>query len=360
MLYPLKFRPLYKNYIWGGRNLKRFGKKLPEGKTAESWEVSCHPDGVSVVSNGIYSGTALPELIGEFGRELVGNELPQGEVEKFPLLVKLIDANEKLSVQVHPDDGYAALYEKGELGKNEAWYVLDAKQGARLVYDVLPGVTAESFERAVSENRIESCLKYVQVYPGDVLNIPAGLVHAIGEGILIAEIQQNSNTTYRVYDYDRVDAKGNKRPLHIDKALDVIDFNSSGRREKTEGLECALNARVSRRFLIANRYFSLELYRVYGHIDEYANGSRFSIYVFIDGEGEIQFRGGAVKFSKGESVLIPAALGEYRVSGKFKALRSYVPDIEKDVTEFLLDYGYTRDEIYRKIAGFGRVLAGAL
>ena len=189
------------------------------------------------------------------------------------------------------------------------------------------------------------------------MNIPAGLVHAIGEGILIAEIQQNSNTTYRVYDYDRVDSKGSKRPLHMDKALDVIDFGSSGRREKVDGLECALSNKVSRRVFAANQYFALEMYRVIGTVDEYADGSKFFIYVFVEGEGEIEGPEGTTRFAAGDTVLIPAALGRYRLSGRFKALRSYVPDIEKDVVGFLTEYGYGTEEIFRKVAGLERVAA---
>ena len=357
MLYPLKFKPVYKQYLWGGTNLRKLGKEIPGGIVAESWEVSCHPDGISIVSNGEHAGRTLPSLLGEFRQGLVGEELTGRHMEKFPLLVKFIDANERLSVQVHPDDRYALLHEEGELGKNEIWYVIDAKPGAKLVYGLLPGITARELEKAAAENRLDSCLNYVNVYPGDVLNIPAGLVHAIGEGILIAEIQQNSNTTYRVYDYDRVDSKGSKRPLHMDKALDVIDFGSSGRREKVDGLECALSNKVSRRVFAANQYFALEMYRVIGTVDEYADGSKFFIYVFVEGEGEIEGPEGTTRFAAGDTVLIPAALGRYRLSGRFKALRSYVPDIEKDVVGFLTEYGYGTEEIFRKVAGLERVAA---
>ena len=232
MLYPLKFKPLYKDYIWGGRNLEALGKTLPAtGIVAESWEVSCHKNGSSIIANGEYGGTTLPELLEQLGRTLVGSSLSQKDVDKFPLLIKFIDAENNLSVQVHPDDVYAYKNENGEYGKNEMWFIISAKPGAKLVYDVIPGTTREKFADAVSENRIESLLKKVEVFAGDVINIPAGLVHAIGKGILLAEVQQNSDTTYRVYDYGRTG-----RPLHIAKALDVIDFNSAGRREKYAGL----------------------------------------------------------------------------------------------------------------------------
>jgi mannose-6-phosphate isomerase len=257
MFYPFKFQPVYKDYIWGGRNFEKLGKTLPKGIVAESWEVSCHPDGVSIIENGEFRGIPLPSMVDIYGRILVGTALPEKDLRKFPLLVKFIDANKDLSVQVHPDDNYANTYENGEYGKNEMWYIMSAEPGAKLIYDVVPGTTRESFRRAVEEDNIEHCLKSMEVFPGDVINIPSGLIHAIGKGILLAEIQQNSNTTYRVYDYNRTDKNGSKRPLHIGKALDVIDFDASGRKEKYRGLEISAGADSSKKFLIANSYFSV-------------------------------------------------------------------------------------------------------
>lgn len=351
MLYPLKFKPVYKDYIWGGRNLEKLGKQLPEGIVAESWEISCHPDGPSVIANGRFEGVTLSDLIREFGRKIIGSRLPESHVQKFPLLVKLIDANAKLSVQVHPEDDYARVHENGELGKNEMWYIISAEPGAKLVYDVRPGVSKESFARAVKENAIGSCLKEVEVFPGDTLNIPAGLVHAIGEGIVLAEVQQNSNTTYRVYDYDRVDSQGNKRPLHIDKALEVIDFNTGTRKEKAEGLKVSIDDCSSKEYKVANRYFSVELYTVNSEVQETADGGKFHLYVFTEGEGEIRWSSGTMKISGGESILIPASLGHYSLSGSFKALKSYVPDIEADVMVPLKNAGYTEETIVEKVAG---------
>lgn len=351
MLYPLKFKPVYKDYIWGGRNLEKLGKKLPEGIVAESWEISCHPDGISVVENGELEGMALPDLIGKYGREIVGTDLPEKDLAKFPLLVKIIDANDKLSVQVHPEDSYAQVNENGELGKNEMWYIISAQPGARLIYDVIPGTTKESFEQAVKDNNINSCLKTIEVLPGDVLNIPAGLVHAIGEGIVLAEIQQNSNTTYRVYDYDRVDKNGAKRPLHLEKALDVIDFNASGRKEKYDGIEIKQNGNSSKKYMVANRYFAVELYDVDGNVSENADGSKFYLYVLTEGEGEIEYNSGCLKVKGGESILIPASLGSYTLAGKFKALKSYVPNLQKDIIDTLKKAGYTKTEIESKVSG---------
>lgn len=351
MLYPLKFTPVYKDYIWGGRSLEKLGRTLPDGIVAESWEIACHPDGMSHVSNGDLKGLSLQELIDKYKADLAGTRLFKEKDFKFPLLVKLIDANDKLSVQVHPEDSYAQVHENGELGKNEMWYILSAKPGAKLVYDVLPGVTRESFRQAVDEGRIESCLKYVDVYPGDVLNIPAGLVHAIGEGIVLAEVQQNSNTTYRVYDYDRVDKAGNKRPLHIEKALEVIDFNSSDRKEKVTGLEVKAGNDSKKTYVIANKYFSVEAYDVRDTVHEAADGSCFCLYVIFEGEGRICYESGKIDVAAGESVLIPAALGKYSIEGRLKALKSYVPDIERDVMNPLKAAGYSREEIINGVCG---------
>ena len=350
MLYPLKFIPVYKDYIWGGRGFEKFGRDLPEGIVAESWELSCHPDGISVVADGEFKGMSLVELLKAQGESIIGTELPKKYIEKFPLLVKFIDANDKLSVQVHPEDEYAQVYENGELGKNEMWYVLDAKPGAKLVYGLAPGTTREKFASALESGDLESSLRYVDVFPGDVINIPAGALHAIGEGIMIAEVQQSSNTTYRVYDYNRTDKEGNKRPLHIKQALDVIDF-SGVERNKSKGLKVAMDGESYKTYVIANKYFSIELYTVKSSVREKADESKFYIYVFTDGEGEIAYDGGAVRVKAGETVLIPAALGNYMLKGNFKALKAYIPDLQKDVISSLQAAGYSKDSIYGILAG---------
>lgn len=353
MLYPLKFKPLYKDYVWGGRNLEALGKTLPAtGIVAESWEVSCHKNGSSIVANGEYEGISLPELLGQLGRKLIGDSLSQKDVDKFPLLIKFIDAENNLSVQVHPDDAYAYKNENGEYGKNEMWYIISAKPGAKLVYDVVPGTTREIFASAVSENRVEGCLKSVEVFAGDVINIPAGLVHAIGEGIMLAEVQQNSDTTYRVYDYGRTG-----RPLHIEKALEVIDFNSEGRREKYTGLELTLGKDCSKKIVIANNYFCTEVYNIAGKVHESADGSKFFIYTITSGEGSIAWDGGELAVIAGESVLIPAAMGKYSLTGKFTALRAYMPDLEADVLQSLKNSGRSIKEIYSEVGGIEMALA---
>lgn len=344
-MYPLKFEPVYKDYIWGGREFEKFGKKLPKGIVAESWEISGHPEGESVIANGEYKGLALTEIVKKLGRTLVGNELAEKDINKFPLLIKLIDANDRLSVQVHPEDEYARINENGEYGKNEMWYIVSAKPGSKLVYGVAPGVTKEKFIKAVEEDRIEECLNFIEVKTGDVVNIPAGLVHAIGNGLVIVEIQQNSNTTYRVFDYNRVDKEGKKRPLHIEKALEVINFNNCDTTGKQKGIEVKLGELSAKTYYVANKYFSVEKYIVKDMINENADGDKFITYTCLDGEGMISYEGGCEKISKGESVLIPAAMGKYKINGELELIKSYVPNLYKDVIEPLIKEGYSREII---------------
>lgn len=351
MFYPLKFEPVYKDYIWGGDAFKRFGRELPGTVIAESWDISCHKNGVSVVSNGNFKGLTLVRLLEKYGADVTGHKLAPGYLRKFPLLVKLIDANDRLSVQVHPDDEYAFRNENGELGKNEMWYIIDAKPGAKLIYDVMEEVTRESFARAVEQKRIGACLKEVEVFPGDTINIPAGLIHAIGEGILLAEIQQNSDTTYRVYDFDRVDANGNPRPLHIAKALDVIDFSSRGRKEKVQGLKADINWHDSIKYLISNSWFTVELLEINKGFRHDTLGDRFYIYTVVEGEGIIKNSIENVYINAGDSVLVPAGAGIYTVEGGFTALRAYVPLYKNELMDDLIKKGLSEEEIRNNIGG---------
>jgi len=337
LFYPLKFMPVYKSYIWGGRNLEKLGKRIPEGTVAESWELSCHPEGESIIANGTYKGKSLSWFIEEFGYKAVGTSVGRPTYwkpgDRFPLLIKFIDANDKLSVQVHPDDRYASLNEDDKSGKNEMWYIIWAKPDAKLVYGLKPGTTKEMFEAAIQNDNIESFLNYIEVTPGDAIYIPAGMVHAIGEGILLAEVQQNSNNTYRVYDYNRVDKTGKKRPLHINKALDVIDFNATGNIYHEHGDSAGGGSENTSECnkittLIDSQYFTVDLVDIQGEIKEIADGSRFYSYVILEGEGSItqpaSISNDEVKIKVGETVFIPAAMGEYTVKGCQKMLKAYV------------------------------------
>ena len=347
-LYPLKFEKIYKDYIWGGRNLDKVGKELPAtGNVAESWELACHKNGMSVIANGECKGMTLDEYIAQGARCVIGSQLPQKDVDKFPLLIKFIDANDSLSVQVHPSDEYANKHESGELGKNEMWYILHCEPGATLVAGVKSGVTKEAFEKAVENNTVEDCLNYISVKPGDFINIPDGLVHAIGKGIILAEVQQNSDTTYRVYDYNRVGTDGKTRPLHVEKSLETINFSYTGDTCKNaEGLKIKVNDKVEKTIKIANKYFSIELYDLKdGKAEEEATGEKFFIYIICEGSGKITYSCGTVDVKMGETLLIPADMGKYELEGSFKAIKSYVPNLEKDVIEVLKNEGYSDKEM---------------
>lgn len=321
LLYPLKFEPIYKSIIWGGRNIeKRFDRALPEGKIAESWEISCRKEGVSVVSNGPLKGKTLLELMDIYKEELLGSSTYRKSPNWFPLLIKIIDANDKLSVQVHPDDAYARLNNE-ENGKTEMWYVIDAKPGAKLVYGLIEGTTREEFLKAVEQKNITSVLNMVPVKPGDSFYMPAGTVHAILDGILIAEIQQNSNTTYRVYDWDRVDSHGKGRELHLSKAIDVINFKFSNKlfappSPKNYGS-------YTRRKLSSNEFFTVEELIIDGPCN-LSNPSGFDIIMTIDGTGTISYNGGSEPVKAGETVLMPASIGNYQLEGNLKTLRAYI------------------------------------
>ena len=344
MWYPLKFEPVYKNYLWGGRNLAQMGRLLPEGKVAESWEVSCHPDGVSIIDNGRFRGMSFTDYLAAFGEKALGAGLTE-----FPLLVKLIDANDRLSVQVHPNDEYAAQFENGENGKSEMWYVLAAKPGAKMIYDLQQGVTQEEFAAAVKSGAMEGCFRYLEVAAGDIVYVPAGLVHALGEGLVVVEVQQSSNVTYRLFDYDRTDAQGNKRPLHVEKAMEVISYPRVVR-GKTQGLELPVGKHCRKRFLMADPHFTVELYTVAGSVEENCQGG-FHVYTVLEGRGEVQFGDReSMSVNEVESFFIPAALKEYTLCGDFKALKAYVPNRQQALAP-LLAAGFSWEEITGKVDG---------
>jgi mannose-6-phosphate isomerase len=320
----MTFRPVLKNYIWGGRSLERFGRDLPSGIIAESWEIAGHRDGTTKVENGHYAGRPLTDVQAELGLDLIGrNNAWAQERGKFPLLIKLLDAKRPLSVQVHPNDEYALVHEGNELGKSEMWVVLSAEPDAQLILGVKAGTTREEFGKAIERGHLEPYLHYLPVKTGDHVCVPAGSLHAIMDGLLIAEIQQNSNTTYRVYDWNRMGADGRPRPLHVEKALDVINFNQVEPQVQDPLLR--ENADGIRRYqLCQNQYFiteRLEFDR--GAVYEgYNNGESLEIWGFIDGSGIVAGLGmEAIRFA-----LLPAALGRFSVAATSRAsvLRSYV------------------------------------
>jgi mannose-6-phosphate isomerase len=330
-IYPLTFTPVFRDYIWGGRNLEtKLGRKIPDGIIAESWDISGHHSSPTRVDNGPLTGKTLPEVLDLLGTDLVGSRsqtmLERG---KFPLLIKLLDANKRLSVQVHPDDDYANRHEQGELGKTEMWYILDAKPGARLIYGLKPGITPDSFRQHIEVGRLESCLYQLPVQAGDSVFLPTGSIHAIMEGILLAEIQQNSDTTYRVYDWNRVGIDGKPRPLHVDRAMDVINF------EQVEpGVyvpELLEEGKLFRHESItACPYFNVERITFDGENGTFngqCNGSTFEIWGAISGHSRVNWTGQPLDLPAIRFALLPAVLGEFKIEATTPAtlLRVYVP-----------------------------------
>ena len=325
LLYPLLFTPVLKDYIWGGRHLNTMlGRPLPAGDIAESWEIAGHEDGTTVVENGRFAGLPLTELHRQLGPDLIGSRSQWAQDRgKFPLLIKLLDANRPLSVQVHPDDAYAQAHEGNELGKTEMWVVLHAQPDAAIILGVKKQTTPDIFQQAIRDGKLEPHLHTIPVKTGDAVCVPAGSLHAILAGLLIAEIQQNSNTTYRVYDWNRL-RDGKPRPLHVDKAMDVINF------KQVEPQLCvpqlvAKNHGVQRYELCRNRYFVTERVEMAAGavFAGECNGRSFEIWGAIDGNVAVNEVGlTAVRFT-----LLPAALGPFAVTTKTGAtlLRTYVP-----------------------------------
>lgn len=331
-LYPLTFDPVFKDYIWGGRNLEtRLGRTLPPGIVAESWEISGHPSSPTRVNNGPLAGKTLPEVLDLLGPELAGERSrPMLARGKFPLLVKLLDANKPLSVQVHPNDAYAGRNENGELGKTEMWYILHARPGAYLIYGLQPGVTPESFRAALQAGRLETCLHRLPVKAGDAVFIPSGSLHAIMDGIVLAEIQQNSDTTYRVYDWNRLGADGKPRPLHVNKAMDVINFSQVEPGPFTPVL-LEQQPGIRRELVSGCPYFNVERITFAGKGDTFAghtDGSTFEIWGTMLGRGQIFWNGEPVNLPAVQFALVPAALGNFQIKagGPSTMLRVYVPE----------------------------------
>lgn len=324
-LYPLLFKAVLKNYIWGGRNLEKVGRSLPPaGIVAESWEIAGHEDGNTIVENGEFAGLSLTQLQARLGLALIGHHCQWAyERGKFPLLIKLLDANRPLSVQVHPNDEYALAHEGNELGKTEMWVVLAAEPGAEVILGVTAGTTPQKFRAGLEAGRLEPFLHRMAVKAGDHICVPAGSLHAIMGGLLIAEIQQNSNTTYRVYDWNRLGDNGQPRTLHLDKAMAVINF------AQIEPQLCppsfiASQDRVQRWQLCANPYFVTERleFPAGTSFSGYCNGDTLEIWGCIEGEVNLNDTPlPAIRFC-----LLPAGLGQFQVQATRPAtlLRSYV------------------------------------
>ncbi len=315
-----KLTPAFKDYLWGGTKLRDvYGKPCDYEKVAESWELSTHPAGQSKIAGGENDGQTLGAYIEKYGRGILGTNCAR--FKEFPVLIKFIDAKDPLSVQVHPSDEYALRVE-GEYGKTEMWYVVDCEPGASLYFGVNRAITKEEFKKRIEENTLTDVLYKADVQKGDVFFIQSGTIHAIGAGILICEIQQNSNTTYRVYDYGRRGADGKLRELHIDKAIDVSTLTPSDTADKQSAPEQIPGG--TKTALASCEYFTTEKYVIDGEAEITVDESSFASLVVTEGTGTVTGAENAVAFQAADSLFVPAGAGRVTVSGRCTIVKTTV------------------------------------
>lgn len=309
---PMFLKPVFQEKIWGGSRLRSvFGFDIPNDKIGEDWAISAHPHGVSVVENGEYQGQKLDELW-QNHKELFGN--PTEPV--FPLLIKILDAEDELSVQVHPDDTYGMKHE-GELGKTECWYIIDAEPGAEIIYGH-HAKTREELAEMIQEGRWDDLLKKVPVKKGDFFYVPSGTIHAIGKGIMILETQQSSDTTYRVYDYDRKDANGNTRELHIQQSIDVTTVPAITPQIQMKEVRKGNSSIVT---YLETEFFNVYEWDIKG-ITSFKKQAPYTLATVIDGAGELVVNEKIYPLTKGASFILPNDVTEWTVQGELSIIAS--------------------------------------
>ena len=317
LLYPIKFTPQSKYRIWGGDSLKtKYGKPFKNDKIGESWEISSVPNSISRVSNGFLKGKGLDELIKTYKSRLVGEYIYKKHNIKFPILVKLIDAKDKLSIQTHPDDKTSKI-KHSSTGKTEFWYIMDSKKNSQIVLGFKKGITKKIYKKHVLKGTIDQIVEYKSINSGDCYLINPGQIHAIGKGIILAEIQQTSDVTYRIYDYNRIDVNGKKRELHTDLAEDVIDFENRD--------NCNLNNKKSNN-LVNSKYFKINILNISKElILDFNKIDSFSIFICIEGELKYFEKNNSGTLLRGSSILIPAEINKIILKGeKVKLLHVYM------------------------------------
>jgi mannose-6-phosphate isomerase len=310
---PLFFEPVFKERIWGGEQLKSFGYKIPSDQTGECWAFAAHSNGQSIVKNGEYKGSTLGE-IWENQRQLFGNI----EGDRFPLLTKILDAAQDLSVQVHPDDEYGLKHE-GDLGKTECWYIIDCEEGAEIIYGHT-AKTREELATMIHEGKWDELLTKVPVKPGDFYFVPSGTVHAIGAGIVILETQQNSDTTYRVYDYDRRDNEGNLRQLHIDQSIAVTTVPAV-KPEIKPVVKTSGDMKITT--FVESDYFTVHKWELEGNA-KLNQDFTFQLVSVIDGTGSLVKDNNRFEFKKGDHFMLPSGFGEYELDGSAELIVSHL------------------------------------
>lgn len=317
-LYPLVFEPILQDRIWGGTKLKTdLGKNIPTQTTGESWELSAVEGNVSVVKQGDYAGRPLTELLEQFPNEVLGTAVHEKFGTQFPLLFKFLDAREDLSIQVHPNDELAKQ-RHNSFGKTEMWYVMQADEGSRIIVGFQKKSSAEEYVQKLEDKKLLDILNQVETKKGDVFFLETGTIHAIGAGIVIAEIQQTSDITYRIYDWDRVDANGNSRQLHVQEALDAMNYNPTDtKKEYTEEVNKS-------NVMVDCPYFTTNFLPLNGSAEILKDGSSFTVYICTEGKYSVDIDGETYSFKKGDTVLIPAALKAFALVGTATLLEIYI------------------------------------
>ncbi|MEC4004355.1 type I phosphomannose isomerase catalytic subunit [Flavobacterium sp. SUN052] len=317
-LYPLQFEPILKDRIWGGTKLKTYlNKPITSEINGESWEISTVENDVSVIANGIFSGKTLNELINLHPKALLGNKVYEQFGAQFPLLFKYLDAREDLSIQVHPNDELAKA-RHNSFGKTEMWYVMQADTDARLIVGFKEKSSKEEYISSLENKTILDILDSKKVQKGDVFFLETGTVHAIGAGTVIAEIQQTSDITYRLYDFNRKDANGNERELHVDLALDAINYNEVGAEMKYSKVENSSNEVVS------CKYFTTNFIPLDGTIKVSKNGNSFTVYMCVEGSFELNYNNEIYNYITGDTILIPAEMTDFEIKGSASLLEIYI------------------------------------
>ena len=317
-LYPLQFEPILKDRIWGGTKLKTYlNKPIASEITGESWEISTVENDVSIIANGVFKGKSLNELINDFPEQVLGTKVFEQFGKQFPLLFKYLDAREDLSIQVHPNDELAAR-RHNSFGKTEMWYVMQADDEARLIVGFKEKSSSEEYIKHLENKTLLSILDTKKVKKGDVFFLETGTVHAIGAGTVIAEIQQTSDITYRLYDFDRVDANGNTRELHVDLALEAINY------DKVEAQKEYLKIENTSNEVVDCSYFTTNFIPLNGNLNVNKNQNSFTVYMCVDGDFELILNEEKYNYKKGDTVLIPASLTDFQLSGKGSLLEIYI------------------------------------
>lgn len=317
-IYPLQFDPILKDRIWGGKKLNsELNKPITSDITGESWEISTVEGDVSVISKGTFKGIYLNELIDNFPSEVLGTSVFDQFGKQFPLLFKYLDAKTDLSIQVHPNDELAKK-RHNSFGKTEMWYIMQADEDARIIVGFKENSNSQQYVTHLENNTLLDILDEVKVKTGDVFFLETGTVHAIGAGLLVAEIQQTSDITYRLYDFDRVDSEGNKRELHVELALDAINYN----KVETQKVY-SKDVNVSNE-MVNCPYFTTNYLNLSGEFKVSKSATSFTVYMCTDGNFQIEYNQVHYQYSKGDTILIPAVMTDFNLSGNATLLEIYI------------------------------------